>query len=124
MCPCYDTATLDEMTEGLTTYALGWAVRIDGLTEVTSLRGYYWYYNVDDAQPQSPTVGADVYRVPAEDDAPYCETWSQTWLAAPDHAFADDAVVSVQALPEESFLYCQGVLDDWIDEQVVPLTEW
>jgi hypothetical protein len=58
------------------------------------------------------------------DDAPYCESWSQTWLAAPDHDWADDGPGSAQLLPEESFEVCQDVLYDWIDEYGVPLAEW
>lgn len=123
-CPCYDMESLDELLAGLDTYAYSWAVRYDGFTQVTSLRGQEWSYSYEDVQWQAPTVGADLYRVAAEDDAPYCETWSQTWLAAPDHSWADDGVTSYLAIPEESFDVCQGILDDWMVEQGTPLYSW
>lgn len=69
-------------------------------------------------------MGADVYRVAAEGGAPYCEVWSQTWLAAPDHAWADDGEFWPQALSEASFPACEDVLYGWIDENGVPLTTW
>ena len=124
VCPCYDAEDLDDMTLGLDVFGLGWAVRYDGLTEVTSLRANYWFFNADADQWQSPYLGADVYRVPEEDDAPYCELWSETWLAAPDHAWAGDGVFSPELIPEESFAVCQDVLYGWIDANGVPLTEW
>ena len=71
-----------------------------------------------------PTVGADVYQVTAEGNAPYCSVWSKTWLAAPDHAWADDEEGWEMALTDERYALCEGVLCDWIDEHGVPLTTW
>lgn len=122
VCPCYDAADLDGMLAGLSTYALGWANRADGLTDVTSLRGYFWFQDSDGIW-KSPTLGADVYRT-ASDDAPHCEVWSATWLAAPYHAWAGDDVSDSQAIAEESVGVCESVLDDWIIDNGVPLTTW
>lgn len=120
VCPCYDAGDLDALLADPLTYALGWAVRADGLTDVTSLRGYTWAYNGADAQWQSPTVGADLYD---DGGVATCEVWSETWLAAPDHAWAGDAVSVAQPVPDASVAVCQGLLDDWIVDQAVPFTQ-
>jgi hypothetical protein len=93
-----------------------------GRSPALRLRGEFWFCT--GVQWQAPTVGADVYRVYAEGDAPYCSTWSQTWLAAPDHAWADDGEAWEEAISEAGFLACEDLLYDWIDEYEVPLTTW
>jgi hypothetical protein len=124
VCPCFDADSLDDRLDGWDVYALSWNTRYDGLTDVYSLRGYAWGYNEDDDQWQAPTIGADVYRATAEGGAPYCETWSQTWLAAPDHEWADDAQGTAVPLPEESYAVCRDVLDTWVSDFAVDLTSY
>jgi hypothetical protein len=122
-CPCFDAEYLDDMSYGLSTEAHSWIVQAGGDTEVTSLRAYYWFFNEVDAQWQAPAVGADVFRA-AGDGTPYCETWSQTYLGAPDHGWGDDAISSAEAISEESFLLCEDVLYEWIEENGTTYYAW
>ena len=123
-CPCFDSGDLDGLLAGQETAAFTWSARPWGVSEVTSLQGFEWVYDSDTAMWTRPTVGADMYRVDAEGGAPYCEVWSETYLAAPVHAWAGDQVSDTQAIAEESVSVCEGVLDAWIVDNGVPLTSW
>ena len=124
-CTCYDTSYLDDLFVNDETYALTWDDRWrDGLSEVLSLRGYSWYYNIVDGVWESPTVGADAYRDPEDGNQAYCEVWSGTWIAAPVHDWADDIRSAQVRVSDVNFAACDQHLRTWIASEEVLVYTW
>jgi len=121
VCPCFDAADLDADFSGWSLYTYTWAVRSSGLTDVYSQRGYTWTYDSDLGQWTSPTIGADAWY---DGSQAWCGTWSETWLAAPDHAWAGDYVGSSVAITDEEYDVCHDVLSQWTTDNGSPVTSW
>ena len=119
-CTCYDSTYLSDLFADEDTYALTWDERWrDGLSELLSLRAFTWNYDEESAVWESPTIGADAYRDPADGNQAYCEVWSGTWLGAPFHDWADDVRSTRVGVTDLSFAYCDQHLRTWIASEDV-----
>lgn len=129
-CPCFDTADIDTADidtalSGLDTYSYAWARRANGRVDQTSLRGDSWTCGPDGWS--APTVGFDVYGDETEcgTDVTYsCETWNDTWQAAPYHAWAGGGTSGVLDSTADEFAVCEGILNDWIAANGTPSWSW
>ena len=120
-CPCFDEDDLDDYFAGWSLTARYWSKRPSGTTNELSLQGWTWVY---DGSWSAPTIGADIYRVTAEGGAPYCETWSQTWLASGINAWDDDYVGESYAIAEEDYETCDGMMRGWAADAGLSITSW
>lgn len=124
-CPCFSTTDIDLAFDGLDAYAYSWNRRPWGVTDQTSLRADAWECGPDGWS--APTAGFDTYAETAECgtfSTYYCETWTDTWLAAPYHTWAGDGESLVVEVSQAEFEACEAVLDDYIAAEGVPAWSW
>ncbi len=125
-CPCFTAAELAAGFPAVDSYALYWARRPSGQNDQLSLRTESWDF-VCAGSPtawSAPTTGIDLYRDCGQTDGGTCERWTDTWLAAPVHDWADDGTSTTLALDEDAFLACQELAWDHIIDQALWTASW
>lgn len=125
VCPCFSADDIDAAFAGMDPYLYAWGRRPWRVSQQTSLRADAWACT--GAGWQAPTVGFDTYietDACGATEAYVCETWDDTWLAAPYHRWAGGgASLSVEITAEE-FDACEAVLLDWAEEAGAPSWSW
>lgn len=124
-CPCFSEADVTAALADLDPYAYAWNRRPWGVTDQTSLRGDAWECGPDGWS--APTAGFDTFAETAEcgtTSVYYCETWTDTWQAAPHHSWAGDGESVLVEVSAADFAACEALLLDWIDAGDVPMWSW
>jgi hypothetical protein len=121
-CPCFSKAQLDKAMDNQDPYALFWERQADGVRDHWSLRGetweqgwFYW---------KAPTVGFDAYSVEGAPTAFRCESWGDTWVASPIHAWAGTGWSDARQTTAAQYRACVRLLEDWIDKERVAVSYW
>jgi hypothetical protein len=125
-CPCFSEAELDGWFSVSDSYAYYWSNRPSGDNDYWSIRQESWEFECGGSPTEwsAPHYGVDVYRECGQTDGGTCEIWTDTWLAAPVHAWAGDGTSTSLALDEDEFQACQGLIDDHVSDEGLWFASW